>query len=173
VGNIADAQAALWQALLRDPENPALRVQMAECFVDLADYESAEAWYQGAVAVAPEDVEFHLMLVRFYLEHLYRVEEGGVLAAKVAAELAPSDARTQGLLGWAHYLIGDWVLGEQALTRALELDPGLASTHFYLGSLYTATGRYELARHHLQRAADLDKTGYYRQRTATLLMELR
>ena len=100
------AQAALWQALLLDPENAAFRVEMGEAFVDQPDYAAAEEWFQGAVEVAPSDVAFHLVLVHFYLDHLYRIEEGGLPAAQTLVELAPNDARAHDLLGWAYLLSG-------------------------------------------------------------------
>ncbi len=171
-GDVAGAQAALWEALLRDPDNAALRVEMAETFVDLHDYPGAEEWYRGAVEVAPGDVEFHLLLAHFYLDHLYRVEEGGVPAAEAAVALAPADARTHDLLGWAYHLAGRHAEGEQALTQALALDPGLVSAHYHLGSLYATTGRPELARRHLQRAADLDTGEYFRRRARAVLGDL-
>jgi protein O-GlcNAc transferase len=172
VGNLDAAQVALWEALRRDPENAAMRVAMGQTFADLGDYPHAEEWYRGAVEVAPEDLNFHLLLVHFYLDHLYRVEAGGLPAAQAAAALAPDDARTQDLLGWAYHLAGRHAEGELALTQALALDPDLVSAHYHLGSLLSSIGQQESARQHLQRAADLDTTGYYRLRAETLLAEL-
>jgi Flp pilus assembly protein TadD len=172
VGSTEAAQAALWQALLRDPDNAALRAEMAGTFVDQSDYPNAEAWYQGAVEVAPDEVDFHLMLVHFYLDHLYRVGERGLPAAQALVELAPDDARAHDLLGWAYYLIGQPAEGLQALRQALILDSGLVSAHFHLGSLYVYTGQHDLAGQHLQRAADLDKSGFYRSRAELLLKDL-
>ena len=169
VGRLGDAQAALWQALLRDPENAAFRAEMAGTFVDQSDYPHAEEWYVGAVDAAPDDVNFHLMLVRFYLDHLYRVTEGGVPAAEALVGLAPGDARAYDLLGWAYLLAGRQAEGRQALLRALALEPNLVSAHFHLGSLYLNTGQRDLARQHLQRAADLDQQGFYRSRADFLL----
>jgi len=173
VGNVEAAQAALWQALLRDPENAALRVEMAETFLDQSDYPSAEEWYQAAVEAAPQEVGFSLILVRFYLDHLYRVAEEGLPAAQALVELAPDDARAHDLLGWAYHLSGQHAEGEQALRRALSLDPDLTTGHYHLGSLYLTTGRRELARWHLQRAADLDLHGFYRNRAELLLQDSR
>ena len=172
VGNVEAAQAALWQALLRDPENAALRVEMAGTFVDQSDYSSAEGWYQGTVEAAPDEVEFYLMLVRFYLDHLYRVQEGGLPAAQALVELAPDDARAHDLLGWAYHLAGQQAEGERALLQALSLDPDLTSAHYHLGSLYLTTGQRDLARWHLQWAADLDLNGFYRDRAELLLTDL-
>jgi protein O-GlcNAc transferase len=172
VGNMAAAQADLWQALQRDPENAALRAAMGETFSRQGEYPQAEEWYQGTVAVAPDDVEFHLLLAHFYLDHLYKVTTGGLPAAQATVALAPDDARAQDLLGWAYNLAGDYAQGEQALSLALALDPDLVSAHYHLGSLFKNIGRGNLARQHLQRAADLDTTGHYRLRAETLLAEL-
>jgi tetratricopeptide (TPR) repeat protein len=173
VGNVTGAQATLWAAMQRDPENAALRAQMSEAFLDLGDYSHAEEWIQAAVDVAPRDIEFHLLLVHFYLDHLYRVEDGGLPAAEAAVALAPGDARAQDLLGWAYQLAGRVEDSRQALDRALALDPDLVSAHYHLGSLYLNIGQPDLARQHLQRAADLDTDGYYRSRAEALLRGLK
>ena len=171
VGNVDAAQAALWQALARDPENAALRVEMARTFVDQHNYSSAEEWYKGAVEVAPGDADFHLMLVRFYLDHLYRVAEGGLPAAQALVELAPGDARAHDLLGWAYHLAGRHAEGERVLLKALSLDPDLPSAHYHLCSLYLTLGQPDSARRHLQRVIDLDLHGFYRARAELLLEE--
>ena len=175
IGDTRKAQATLWQGLLLDPQNAALRLQMAETMLDLRDYEGAAEWYQGAVDVAPQDqqVEFYLALIHFHLDHLYRVSEKGLPAAEAAAALAPDDARVQDLLGWAYHLDDRHGEAEQALLRALEIDPELVSAHFHLGSLYARLGRHDLARRHLQRAADLDIGGYYRERAEAVLKDLK
>jgi len=172
VGNAGRAQDALWTALQRDPENAALRVEMAEAYLDLHDYAQAEAWYLAAVDVVPEDVNFHLLLVNFYLSTLYRIEEGGIPAAEALVALAPEDARAYDLLGWAYHLAGNQIEAHEALAHALALDPGLVSAQYHLGSLYVTTGRDALARQHLQRVVDLDTGGYFRRRAEALLLEL-
>jgi tetratricopeptide (TPR) repeat protein len=172
VGNLDDAQSALWQALLRDPENAAFRAELAGTFVDQSDYPRAEEWYVGAVKVAPTDVNFRLMLVRFHLDHLYRVAEGGVPAAEALVGLAPGDARAYDLLGWVYLLAGRRVEGQRALLRALALEPDLVSANYHLGSLYFNAGQHDLARQYLQRASDLDQQGFYRPRADLLLQGL-
>ena len=173
VGNVERAQAALEQALQRDPENAALHVELGETLVALGDYAAAEEWYAGAVEIAPENVEFHLILAHFYLDHLYRVAEGGVPAAEAAVDQAPDDARAHDLLGWAYRLAGDPSGAVAELRLALALDPDLVSALYHLGSLYAAFGQREPAREYLQRAADLDTGGYYRLRAEQLLGDLR
>jgi tetratricopeptide (TPR) repeat protein len=173
VENLPAAQAALWKALRLDAEDAAMRVAMGQTFAALGDYPHAEEWYQGAVEAAPEDVEFQLLLAHFYLDHLYRVEEGGLPAAQAAVALAPGDPRALDLLGWAYHLTGHQPEGRLALTQALAIDPGLVSAHYHLGSLLLTLDQTELARQHLQRAADLDTGGFYRDRAEGVLSDLK
>ncbi len=172
VGNLEDARAALWRALLLDPDNAALRAEMGGTFADQGEYPSAEEWYEGAVTAAPAEVDFYFVLVHFYLDHLYHVQSGGLPAAQTLVSLVPDDARAHDLLGWAYHLSGQHAEGIAALDRALRLDPELASAHYHLGSLYASTGRQALARTYLQRAIDLDTDGYYRDRAEMVLRDL-
>jgi tetratricopeptide (TPR) repeat protein len=126
----------------------------------------------GAADSAPEDVDFQFMLVHFYLDHLYRVQEGGLPAAEALVTMIPGDARAYDLLGWAYHLSGQQDQGLLALDEALDRDPDLVSAHYHLGSLYATLGQRELARHHLQRAVDLDTDGYYRTRAEMVLQDL-
>jgi tetratricopeptide (TPR) repeat protein len=172
VGNLYRARDAMWEALLRDPENAAMRLEMAEIFLDLHDYAAAEEWYQGAVEVAPENLEFHLLLANFYTSSLYHVAEGGIPAAQAAVDLAPEDARAYDLLGWAYHLAGRHAEAQRAFLRSLALDPDLPSAHYHLGSMYLSIGQQDRAREHLQRASDLDTNGFLRRRAELLLLEL-
>ncbi|MGC9334798.1 MAG: tetratricopeptide repeat protein, partial [Anaerolineae bacterium] len=172
VGNVKKAQAVLWQALLREPANAALQAEMARCFEELGDYPQAEEWYQAAVEAAPEDPGFQLLLAQFYVDHLYRVEEGGVPAAQKAVDMAADEPAVHDVLGWAYVLAGQPVEGEQSLRQALALDPGLVRAHFHLGSLYARSGSRAQASYHIQRAVDLDTTGFYRERAQVILNDL-
>ena len=53
------------------------------------------------------------------------------------------------------------------------LEPDLARAHYHLGALYAARGDVEAAQREYQRAIDLDSEGFYRQRAAKALEELR
>lgn len=172
VGRLEKAQEAFGRALRLDPENAAFHVEMAETFVLLGDYAMAEEWYGAAADLEEDRVDFALLLTRFYLDHLYRVEERGLPAAQSTVALAPESAEAHDLLGWAHYLTGHPLEAQQSLTTALSLDPHLVSAHYHLGSVYATTGQAALARQHLQRAADLDTGGYYRRRALATLQDL-
>ncbi len=172
MGRLEKAQEAFGQALRLDPENAAFHVEMAETFLLLGDYEQAEEWYQAAADLGEDHIDFSLLLTRFYLDHLYRVEEKGLPAAQSTVALAPENAQAHDLLGWAHYLAGSPLDAQQSLATALSLDPYLVSAHYHLGSVYATTGSKALARQHLQRVADLDTGGYYRRRALATLEDL-
>ena len=169
VGNWDDALEALWQALLTDPDNAALRAEMGETLAGQGDYTAAEEWFTGAISAEPENVDFHFMLVHFYLDHFYRVEDGGLPAAQALLEMAPDNARAHDLMGWAYHLSGRHEESLTALGEALDRDPDLVSAHFHLGSVYVTLGQYDLGRSHLLRAIDLDTDGYYRDRAEMIL----
>ena len=172
MGNIEAAQRVLSQGLQRDPENSALLAEMGRTFEALSQHDRAEEWYRAAAEGAPTDAGFALLLAQFYVDHLYRIRDAGLAAARTAVALAPSEAGAYDLLGWAYCLADRPGQGEQVLLQALALEPNLASAHFHLGSLYARIDQTDLARHHLRRAADLDTTGYYRQRAQLLNAEL-
>ena len=126
----------------------------------------------AAADSASEDVGFQFMLVHFYLDHLYSVQEGGLSATQALVTMVPEDARAYDLLGWAYHLSGQQDQGLFALREALDRDPDLVSAHYHLGSLYATLSQRELARRHLQRAVDLDTDGYYRNRAELVLQDL-
>jgi tetratricopeptide (TPR) repeat protein len=172
MGYVQEAQAALWQAIRCDPENAALRIEMGQTFLDLGDYPSADKWYKEAIDLAPQDVEFHLALTHFYVDHLYRIADEGVPAAEATVALAPQNPQLRDLLGWAYHLAGRSDEGRLEIEQALSTDPDLVSAHYHLGSLYASQGVLALARFHLQRAVDLDQDGYYRSRAELILQKL-
>ena len=49
------------------PDNPALLADVAAAYEAEGDVASAEAWYQAAVRRAPDNVDFWILLSRFYL----------------------------------------------------------------------------------------------------------
>lgn len=145
-----------------DPGNAQAQVDLARAYVSLGQYPEAEAALMGAVQSAPDDLTFHSALVGFYADHVFRVSDRGLAAARAAADLAPDDPQMRGMLGWMYFLVGDSPKARLHLESALHLDPELASTHYHLGVLRNALGEEEAARFAFQRAIDLDTDGYYR-----------
>lgn len=169
---------AAWQL---DPENPAHMGDIASTYQLEADLVAAEAWYQAAIRAAPDDEVFWVLLARFYLDTLHRVEDGGLLAAQKAVSLAPDDPDALDVLGWAQYLAGEVRLAETNLLAAQNLNPAAPSATYHLGVLYADQGRTAEATAALERTIQLDspclqcpsdRVGLYAQLAERALEEL-
>ena len=159
---------SLWdfkRSLRLDPANAAVYAEIASTYQRMGQYVTSEEWYLSAVAVAPDEPGFRLLLAQFYVDVIPRPQKA-VTAAREAAALLPDDALSHELLGWALSLSGDPVAGRSALEKALRLDPDFARAYYHLGVVCTQLGDLETARWAYQRAIDLDSEGVYRQKAA-------
>ena len=155
---------ALWnfkRSLALDPSNAAAYAETAGTYEQMSQFSAAEEWYQAAVALAPEEAGFQLLLAEFYVDVVPN-QTAGLAAAEKAAFLAPDDPVAQDLLGWAHYLAGDLDKAREALERAISLDPGFARAYYRLGLVCSQLGDRDTALWGYQRAVDLDTEGLYR-----------
>jgi tetratricopeptide (TPR) repeat protein len=159
LGDYAAARTEYEVAYDLDPENPATSVALGRTWIAEGRLDVAEFWLTNAVSLAPDDPAVWRILARFYLEYNLTSEERATLATLRLTELAPTDARTHDLQGWASLQAGDYEKAEASLMLALSLDPDLPSAHFHLGLLWQVRGDYERADAAFTRALDLDTTG--------------
>jgi tetratricopeptide (TPR) repeat protein len=155
-----------------DPGNAQAQVDLAHAYVDLGNYLAAEEALVGAVESEPDDLTFHLALVRFYADHTLGITDRGLAAAQVAADLAPDDPQVYDMLGWMYLLAGDPALARSHLENALQLEPELVSAYYHLGVLHNVLDREEEARTAFSRAIDLDTEGFYRDHAQRALREM-
>lgn len=154
-----------FRATLRlDADNAQARVDLARAYVGLGQYLTAEEMLVKAVEAEPEDLSFHMALVHFYADHVFRVADRGLAAAHAAADLAPDDPHARDMLGWTYFLAGDARRALLHLDSALRLEPELVSAHYHLGVVRSALGEEEAAHFAFSRAIDLDTGGFYRDR---------
>jgi tetratricopeptide (TPR) repeat protein len=164
---------ALWEfkrSLRLDASNAAVYADIANTYQRMGGYLVAGEWYRAAVEVAPDEVDFRLLLAQFYVDVLLRAEEG-LAAAQQAVALAPDSPVAQDLLGWAYYLTGDSGQAQVGLEKALALDPDFARAYYHLGVVCSQLGDEEKARWAYERAIDLDSDGLYRERAIAELGE--
>jgi tetratricopeptide (TPR) repeat protein len=163
--------AALWdfkRSLRLDPSNAAVYAETADVYRRTGQYVAAEEWYRAAVAVAPDEPGFRLLLAQFYVDVLPRAEKA-LAAASEAVVLLPDDPVALDVLGWARYLAGDLRGARATLERTLDLDPDFAGAYYHLGMVNKELGDGDTALWALQRAVDLDSEGFYRERATEAL----
>jgi tetratricopeptide (TPR) repeat protein len=165
---------SLWdfkRSLRLDPSNGAVYVEIAATYQAMGKYLAAEEWYRAAVAVAPEEPGFWLLLARFYVDVVPDAQEG-LNAAQRSAALSPNDPEAQDLLGWANYLAGNLPAARLALERALDLDQSYARAYYDLGAVCAQLGDQATAIWAYRRAVDLDPEGTYRAKALQELQTL-
>lgn len=157
------------QALKLAPYDAALYAELGRAWLAERNYGDAEIAFTAAAELAPEQVGFQLLLARFYIDRLIKVRTYGLLAARNATRLDPTNADAFDLLGWAYYLTGFWDDAERTLQRAVRLDPDLASARYHLGAVLLRRGQLAEANYQFWRAVDLDRMGHYRLRALRAL----
>ena len=143
-------------AFLQDQGNLSLCLEISDTYSAEGNYTAAEVWLFYAAEIAPSDAQVWEALARFYLDFGIGVEQSGLTAARRLLTLTPDDARAHDLLGWAHFLAGEYDHARTSLTQALTIDPSLASAHFHLGRLQAHLGYHNEASLAYRRAADAD-----------------
>jgi Flp pilus assembly protein TadD len=159
-GWLETGRDVLVAAYEQEPDNPALCAAVADSYLrgDAPWYDVAEQWLLAAVANAPDEVAFQLLLAQLYVETGLDPGARGVEAALAAVELGPESAEAHETLGWAYHLSGQQARALEPLQRALALKES-ARVHYRLGEAYRVLGQINEAREQFQAAQDLDWNG--------------
>jgi tetratricopeptide (TPR) repeat protein len=168
----SQARAEFEQAYDLDPQNPAIAVEIAGTHRAEGQPQWAEIWLQEALRLAPGDSRFEMLLVQFYVDDEYRVEEVGLPMAQRMVSEQPENAEAHDALGWARFLLGDVDMAERELVRALALDPQLARAHYHIGALREYQSRPQDAIEAYREAARLDPDGVFGTRAGRALNRL-
>ena len=159
-------------ALARDHFAPAIAVEIAGTHRAENQPQWAEIWLQEAVRLAPDDSRFEMLLLQFYVDDEYRVEDAGLPMAQRLVEDQPENAEAHDALGWAHFLLGDVEEAEGELARALALDSDLARAHYHIGALREFQSRPQDAIEAYRKVVGLDPGGAFGARAARALERL-
>jgi tetratricopeptide (TPR) repeat protein len=141
-----------------EPENPAYTAQLAGAVSASGDLQQAQTLYEEALQQSASQSDFQLLLAEFMIQHELDISQAGLQAARLAYLDQPS-ARSTDLLGYAHYLNGEYWLAQRYLARAVALDTENASAHYHYGLALIESGASEQARDHWQLALELDAEG--------------
>ncbi len=145
----------LSDALALDPGNPLLIAEMGAAMSALGDVQTAINLFSEAVQQEPENPVYWQFLAKFSIQSEIQVEDIGLPAARQAHLLDASNPDSLALIGQAHLVLGNTLLAERFLLRAIETDPTFAPASLDLASLYLAEGDRDAARFHVQRVLDL------------------
>ena len=159
-GDPAQALRAFERAATLAPDDPLIAVDLAAAYVASGDLISAKAAYIHATEVAENEPLYWTLLAQFSLDHEIEVGTLGLPAARRVVVLNPGQADALDMLGYCHYLLGNWPLAGRLLSSAIEADPQLASGHYHLGLLELVLGDLASGRRALQTASQLDAGGW-------------
>jgi Flp pilus assembly protein TadD len=155
----ADARVELERAYELDPTNPSICIEIANTHRAERGLEWAEIWMQEAVRLAPDDPRFRVLLVQFYVDEDYKVEEVGFDLAEKLVKDQPNNAEAHDALAWAYFLLRDLDAAQAELDRAMTLDPNLARSYIHMGQVMENRGEFDHALWYYLRAKDLDANG--------------
>jgi tetratricopeptide (TPR) repeat protein len=143
------------QAAATDPENPALQAEIGSFLSEMGDLPAAQAYYERAIRLAPEEAVYYRLLAQFCLEHGIQVRQVALPAARRAVILAPQEPASLDVMGHTLYILGDYRNAERFLRRALQIDPDLALARLHLGMNAWMLGQVTDARQQLSLAIRL------------------
>lgn len=171
-GELKTANDLFNQAITLDPDNAAIYAELAGTLAEQGFPAAAEAGYKVAIEISKNEMQFRLLLARFYLSQNYRLNEAGIPLLQELIELDQNNAQAYELLGPMQFFGGAADGGEAALRRALELNPNSISARYYLARLYESNRQSSSARVEYQRVIDWDTSGVYRDKALKDLQRL-
>ena len=131
-----------WERLSREaPDNARIKRDLADIYVKLGDFASAEKWAKATLVLEADDVDARLDLA-FVYRFTDRLPEAEKLLVKLA-RAHPDDPDVQIALRDVYYAGGK---AEEALEPAkvmIELEPSVPENYLALARLYFELGRYD------------------------------
>lgn len=145
----------LERALELDPASGPFTASLAAAEAEAGDIQRALTHYRQAAQIDPAAPAYWALLADFCLSREIEIAETGVPAARNALVLQPESAESLDLLGQGHLRLGNHVLAERLLSKAVGLAPTSARPRLHYGMLLLAVDRVSEAVAHLSAAAEL------------------
>ncbi len=153
-GRIADAIALLREVAGAEPDEAAVRRELAAALAEAGDSDAAIAEYQRALAIDDASPEAHNDVGLLYLRR--GDHERAAAAFERATRLDPESAAAWHNLGLLHVARGERAAAERAYRTALEHDPRLIEAWGNLAALLASTDRRREAIAALDRLLEID-----------------
>lgn len=152
-GRYDEAKEALLKAIALDPKHWEYQCDLGEVCEKLDDDAAAEEAYNGAIQLAPMELE-PLDRLAALLLRVDRVNEAVPMLQRIL-KLNPKSAEHHYRLGLAYLKLGDASRAVTPLRRAVQLDDANFQAHLQLGDAMLAVGKPEGALAPYKRAVEL------------------
>ena len=137
----------------QEPEEPTWQVEIGNTLVEFGDLETAQAAFQKAIELAPNNAIYYQYMARFSVQYNVDIRGVGLPAARQAVLIASDDPGSLDAMGWTMAALGDSASAERFLQRALDRDATYAPALLHLGQLFLQQQDSGKAHPFLQRAA--------------------
>jgi tetratricopeptide (TPR) repeat protein len=115
----------------------------------------AEADFKKALELSPDQPTVLNYLAYTWVEQKVNLDQA-LKMLKKAVEQRPEDGFIVDSVGWAYYMIGDYVNAVDYLERAVEFEPTDSTINEHLGDAYWKIGRHEEAKFQWRRALSFE-----------------
>ena len=150
------AASYLEQAIAISPDDPYLYTELGNILSKAGDLPNAQAAYEAAIKIAPQEPLFHRLLAEYALENQIQTRELALPAARQAVMLNPHDPASLDLMAKVMLELKDYHSAENYAQEALSSDPGYAPAYLHLGTAYLYLNEPKLALQWLDKARKLE-----------------
>ena len=127
------------------------------CYERIGDYKNSDKDLLKSLEINPDDAYALNYLAYSWLEREYKINTALQMLEK-AYKLKNNDPYIIDSIGWAYYLIGDYIKAEKLLKRAVELMPGDPTVSDHYGDILWKLDRKIQARYFWKSVLSLEET---------------
>jgi tetratricopeptide (TPR) repeat protein len=167
-----EAEAAIQEALRRDPRNNMLLIQLSLTQERLNRFAEAEATLRMLLDRDPDNAVALNNLGYYLAERGERLQEALELIRR-AVTIDPTNGAYLDSLGWVYFQLGQLDDAEHYLQQALIYQPRDATIHEHLGDLYLRKGKVEKAEQSFEHAYRLARAHREKKRIEEKLQKLK
>lgn len=167
-GGYESAQAAYNEAFIRNPNNPAIFLQLARLEVDRNNLEGARNWTLQAIQLKQNYLEAYYFLSQ--VEVAANNLPGAIDSVTAASIINPTDPNIFFQLGLLKYNSADFAGAIDALVKSIELAPDYANAKYFLGLSYARLNQLDMA---VTQFEDIQKTNPDNEEIISIINNLR
>jgi tetratricopeptide (TPR) repeat protein len=159
-GEIDRAIATGVQALKRNPHQDSVAMVLGDLYAAKSDWKNAEAAYQSAVALNPQNAAAQSDLARAMV-HAGGNLDTAMSLVQSARRAMPDSPSVVDTVGWIYFQRGEYALAVTSLQQALSLEekhqmPDDPDIHYHLGMSYEKANQPGLARQQFEHVLHSD-----------------